>query len=132
MARLGAALLPPRKRASETAVARADYCGAGARPRRFGGAPGICRPAAVCLIDNRDAAYESAAWAIGEVIQRARRNGSASGHHNSAHCGVPAFISCAEGGAMPVQANARCRPAIPGLEWNDALSPSAWPARRRR
>jgi (2R)-3-sulfolactate dehydrogenase (NADP+) len=46
--------------------------------------------AAVCLIDNADALpYESAAWAIEEVIQRARRNGIGfAGIRNSAHVGV--------------------------------------------
>ena len=61
-----------------------------------GRADGAARPkmvadrAAVCLIDNRDGLpYESAAWAIEEVIQRARRNGIAfAGITNSAHVGV--------------------------------------------
>jgi (2R)-3-sulfolactate dehydrogenase (NADP+) len=46
--------------------------------------------AAVCLIDNADGLpYESAAWAIEEVIQRARRNGiGLAGIRNSAHVGV--------------------------------------------
>jgi (2R)-3-sulfolactate dehydrogenase (NADP+) len=46
--------------------------------------------AAVCLIDNCDGLpYESAGWAIGEVIQRARRNGIGfAGITNSAHVGV--------------------------------------------
>lgn len=46
--------------------------------------------AAVCLIDNADGLpYESAAWAIEEVIQRARRNGIGfAGIRNSAHVGV--------------------------------------------
>jgi (2R)-3-sulfolactate dehydrogenase (NADP+) len=46
--------------------------------------------AAVCLIDNADGLpYESAAWAIQEVIQRARRNGIGfAGIRNSAHVGV--------------------------------------------
>ena len=55
------------------------YCGF----LRHGRADGAARPrmrserAAVCLIDNCDGLpYESAAWAIGEVIQRARRNGN--------------------------------------------------------
>jgi (2R)-3-sulfolactate dehydrogenase (NADP+) len=45
---------------------------------------------AVCLIDNADALpYEACAWAIDEVIVRARRNGIAfAGITNSAHCGV--------------------------------------------
>jgi len=63
---------------------------------RHGRADGAARPkmlserAAVCLIDNRDGLpYESAAWAIGEAIQRARRNGIGfAGITNSAHVGV--------------------------------------------
>ncbi|MSQ88151.1 MAG: Ldh family oxidoreductase [Betaproteobacteria bacterium] len=59
-------------------------------------ADGAARPkmlsdrAAVCLIDNCDGLpYESAAWAIEEVIQRARRNGIGfAGITNSAHVGV--------------------------------------------
>jgi (2R)-3-sulfolactate dehydrogenase (NADP+) len=45
---------------------------------------------AVILIDNADALpYESCAWAIAEVIARARRNGIAfAGVTNSAHVGV--------------------------------------------
>jgi (2R)-3-sulfolactate dehydrogenase (NADP+) len=45
---------------------------------------------AACLIDNADGLpYESSAWAIEEVIQRARRNGVAfAGITNSAHVGV--------------------------------------------
>jgi (2R)-3-sulfolactate dehydrogenase (NADP+) len=61
-----------------------------------GRADGAARPtmiadrAAACLIDNRDGLpYESAAWAIEEVIQRARRNGIAfAGITNSGHVGV--------------------------------------------
>ena len=61
-----------------------------------GRANGDARPsmaaekAAVCLIDNADGLpYESAAWAIEEVIQRARRNGIGfAGIRNSAHVGV--------------------------------------------
>ena len=61
-----------------------------------GRAEGKARPsmvadkAAVCLIDNADGLpYESAAWAIEEVIQRARRNGIGfAGIRNSAHIGV--------------------------------------------
>lgn len=63
---------------------------------RNGRADGKARPtmaaekAAVCLIDNADGLpYESVAWAIEEVIQRARRNGVAfAGIRNSAHVGV--------------------------------------------
>ncbi len=63
---------------------------------RNGRADGAARPAlvadkaAVCLIDNADGLpYESCAWAIGEVIQRARRNGIGfAGIRNSAHVGV--------------------------------------------
>jgi (2R)-3-sulfolactate dehydrogenase (NADP+) len=63
---------------------------------RNGRADGSARPAmvaeraAVCLIDNADGLpYESAAWAIDEVIQRARRNGIGfAGIRNSSHAGV--------------------------------------------
>jgi (2R)-3-sulfolactate dehydrogenase (NADP+) len=63
---------------------------------KSGRADGKARPAmaaekaAVCLIDNADGLpYESAAWAIEEVIQRARRNGIGfAGIRNSAHVGV--------------------------------------------
>jgi (2R)-3-sulfolactate dehydrogenase (NADP+) len=50
----------------------------------------VAEKAAVCLIDNADGLpYESAAWAIEEVIQRARRNGIGfAGIRNSAHVGV--------------------------------------------
>jgi (2R)-3-sulfolactate dehydrogenase (NADP+) len=46
--------------------------------------------AAACLIDNRDGLpYVSVEWAVGEVIQRARRNGIAfAGIRNSSHVGV--------------------------------------------
>jgi (2R)-3-sulfolactate dehydrogenase (NADP+) len=53
--------------------------------------PSMCADkAAVCLIDNADGLpYESAAWAIEEVVQRARRNGIGfAGIRNSAHVGV--------------------------------------------
>jgi len=68
------------------------YCGF----LKHGRADGAARPAmaaekaAVCLIDNRDGLpYESSAWAIEEVIQRARRNGIGfAGITNSAHVGV--------------------------------------------
>jgi (2R)-3-sulfolactate dehydrogenase (NADP+) len=45
---------------------------------------------AVCLIDNRDALpYEACAWAIDEIIVRARRNGIGfAGITNSGHVGV--------------------------------------------
>lgn len=63
---------------------------------RNGRADGNARPVAkadhgaVILIDNADALpYESCAWAIAEVISRARRNGIAfAGVTNSAHVGV--------------------------------------------
>src|SRR5437879_13423004 len=43
-----------------------------------------------CLIDNRDGLpYVSVEWAVGEIIQRARRNGIGfAGIRNSAHVGV--------------------------------------------
>jgi (2R)-3-sulfolactate dehydrogenase (NADP+) len=63
---------------------------------RNGRADGTAHPAMVadragaCLIDNRDGLpYVSVEWAVGEVIQRARRNGIAfAGIRNSAHVGV--------------------------------------------
>jgi (2R)-3-sulfolactate dehydrogenase (NADP+) len=63
---------------------------------RTGRADGKAKPsmaaekAAACLIDNADGLpYESAAWAIEEVTQRARRNGIGfAGIRNSAHVGV--------------------------------------------
>jgi (2R)-3-sulfolactate dehydrogenase (NADP+) len=63
---------------------------------RNGRADPAARPAmksdrgAVCLVDNADGLpYESCAWAIEEVIARARRNGIAfAGVTNSAHVGV--------------------------------------------
>jgi (2R)-3-sulfolactate dehydrogenase (NADP+) len=63
---------------------------------RNGRADGAARPSlksdrgAACLIDNADdLPYESCAWAIEEVIARARRNGIAfAGITNSAHVGV--------------------------------------------
>ena len=52
---------------------------------RNGRAEGGAHPAmaaergGACLIDNRDGLpYVSAEWAVGEAVQRARRNGSAS------------------------------------------------------
>ena len=63
---------------------------------RNGRADGSSHPAmvsdraAACLIDNRDGLpYVSVEWAVGEVIQRARRNGIAfAGIRNSSHVGV--------------------------------------------
>jgi len=63
---------------------------------RNGRADGAAQPAmaaeraAACLIDNRDALpYVSVQWAVGEAIQRARRNGiGLAGIRNSAHVGV--------------------------------------------
>ncbi len=63
---------------------------------RNGRADGKARPtmaaqkAAACLIDNADGLpFESVAWAIEEVIQRARANGVGfAGIRNSAHVGV--------------------------------------------
>ena len=63
---------------------------------RNGRADGAAEPAmaaeraAACLIDNRDALpYVSVQWAVGEAIQRARRNGiGLAGIRNSAHVGV--------------------------------------------
>lgn len=68
------------------------YCGMLKNGRADGAAQPAMRAekAAVCLIDNADALpYESCAWAIEEVIQRARRNGIGfAGITNSAHVGV--------------------------------------------
>ena len=68
------------------------YCGFLRNGRAEGGARPkmLSERAAVCLIDNCDGLpYESAGWAIGEVIQRARRNGIGfAGITNSAHVGV--------------------------------------------
>jgi (2R)-3-sulfolactate dehydrogenase (NADP+) len=79
---------------------------------RNGRADGSARPsmvsdrAAVCLIDNADGLpYESAAWAIEEVIQRARRNGIGfAGVRNSAHVGVLGIhlLKVAEAGMVGV------------------------------
>ena len=63
---------------------------------RNGRADGTAHPAmvrdraAACLIDNRDGLpYVAVEWALGEVIQRARRNGIAfAGIRNSSHVGV--------------------------------------------
>ena len=68
------------------------YCSMLRNGRAVGGAAPVMRSdrGAVCLIDNSDALpYESCAWAIEEVIARARRNGIAfAGITNSAHVGV--------------------------------------------
>jgi (2R)-3-sulfolactate dehydrogenase (NADP+) len=79
---------------------------------RNGRADGKAKPsmaaekAAVCLIDNADALpYESAAWAIEEAIQRARRNGIGfAGIRNSAHVGVLGIhlLKVAEAGMVGV------------------------------
>lgn len=63
---------------------------------RNGRADGAAHPALVaeragtCLIDNRDGLpYVSVEWAVGELIQRARRNAIAfAGIRNSSHVGV--------------------------------------------
>jgi len=63
---------------------------------RNGRADGAAHPAMLaerggaCLIDNRDGLpYVSVEWALGEAIQRARRNGIGfAGIRNSAHVGV--------------------------------------------
>src|SRR5882762_1694113 len=63
---------------------------------RNGRADGAAHPAMLaerggaCLIDNRDGLpYVSVEWAVGEAIQRARRNGIGfAGIRNSAHVGV--------------------------------------------
>ena len=77
---------------------------------RNGRADGTARPAlvsdraAACLIDNRDGLpYVSVDWAVGEVIQRARRNGIAfAGIRNSSHVGVLGIhlLSVAEAGLV--------------------------------
>jgi (2R)-3-sulfolactate dehydrogenase (NADP+) len=82
------------------------YCGM----LKNGRAVGAARPkmvadkGAVCLIDNADGLpYESTAWAIEEVIQRARRNGIGfAGIRNSAHVGVMGIhlLAVAEAGLV--------------------------------
>src|SRR5688572_13529459 len=84
------------------------YCGM----LKNGRAVGTARPkmvadkGAVCLIDNADGLpYESAAWAIEEAIQRARRNGIGfAGIRNSAHVGVLGIhlLKVAEAGMVGV------------------------------
>src|SRR3954471_16941037 len=84
------------------------YCGM----LKNGRADGAARPklladkGAVCLIDNADGLpYESTAWAIEEVIQRARRNGIGfAGIRNSAHIGVLGIhvLKIAEAGMVGV------------------------------
>jgi (2R)-3-sulfolactate dehydrogenase (NADP+) len=68
------------------------YCSMLRNGRATGGAMPAMKMdrAAACLIDNADALpYESCAWAVEEVIARARRNGVAfAGITNSAHVGV--------------------------------------------
>jgi (2R)-3-sulfolactate dehydrogenase (NADP+) len=68
------------------------YCGFLKNARADGAARPVmaAERAGACLIDNRDGLpYESSAWAIEEIIQRARRNGVAfAGITNSAHVGV--------------------------------------------
>jgi (2R)-3-sulfolactate dehydrogenase (NADP+) len=68
------------------------YCSMLRNGRADGGAhPAmVAERAGACLIDNRDGLpYVSVEWAVGEVIQRARRNGVAfAGIRNSAHVGV--------------------------------------------
>lgn len=70
----------------------AFYCAMLKNGRADGGARPALRAerGAACLIDNADALpYESCAWAIDEVIQRARRNGVGfAGITRSAHAGV--------------------------------------------
>jgi (2R)-3-sulfolactate dehydrogenase (NADP+) len=68
------------------------YCGMLRRGRATGAAEPRMQAerAGACLIDNRDGLpYVSVQWAVGEAIQRARRNGIAfAGITNSAHVGV--------------------------------------------
>lgn len=68
------------------------YCGFLKNARADGAAKPamVADKAGVCLIDNRDGLpYESCAWAIREVIGRARSHGIAfAGITNSAHAGV--------------------------------------------
>ena len=86
---------------------RAD--GSAHRPRRSG------RRRRVCLIDNADGLpYESCAWAIAEVIQRARRNG----------------IGFA--GVTEQRARRRARHSPAGGRRKRAWSASRSPIRRRR
>ena len=68
------------------------YCAMLQNGRADGAATPILRAerAAACLIDNRDALpYEACAWAIDEVVARARRNGIGfAGITNTGHVGV--------------------------------------------
>lgn len=68
------------------------YCAMLRNGRADGGATPTLRAerGGACLIDNRDALpYEACAWAIDEVIVRARRNGIGfAGITNSGHVGV--------------------------------------------
>jgi (2R)-3-sulfolactate dehydrogenase (NADP+) len=68
------------------------YCSMLRNGRADGSAhPTLARDrAGACLIDNHDGLpYVSVEWAVGEVIQRARRNGIAfAGIRNSSHVGV--------------------------------------------
>jgi (2R)-3-sulfolactate dehydrogenase (NADP+) len=68
------------------------YCSMLRNGRADGGAHPqlVAERAGTCLIDNRDGLpYVSVEWAVGELIQRARRNGIAfAGIRNSAHVGV--------------------------------------------
>jgi (2R)-3-sulfolactate dehydrogenase (NADP+) len=68
------------------------YCGMLRRGRAEGAAQPVmaAERGGACLIDNRDGLpYVSVAWAVQEVIQRARRNGIGfAGITNSAHVGV--------------------------------------------
>ena len=68
------------------------YCGMLKRGRADGSAEPVmvAERSGACLIDNRDGLpYTSVAWAIEQLIDRARRNGIAyAGIRNSAHVGV--------------------------------------------
>jgi (2R)-3-sulfolactate dehydrogenase (NADP+) len=89
---------------------------------RNGRADGSAQPAlaaergAACLIDNRDGLpYVSCEWAVGEAIQRARRNGIGfAGIRGSAHVGVLGIH------LLPV-----AQAGMAGLAWTN--SPAAIP-----
>jgi hypothetical protein len=106
---------------------------------RSGRADGKARPsmaadkAAVCLIDNADGLpYESAAWAIEEVIQRARRNGIGFAGISPAWSASPSPIRRRR--SRPGAAGRRCSAPIPSLSPSRARarSPSWWTLRSPR
>src|SRR2546429_8205906 len=84
-----------------------------------------------CLIDNRDGLpYVSVEWAVGEAIQRARRNGIGfAGIRNSAHVGVLGIhlLPVAEAGLVgfAVTNSPAAIPALGGREAPFCTKPGA-------